>query len=74
VKYCPTCLKSSIHTPVEWYRNVQLNFCSYHYWLMRGKNAGGGTYSLGSYIEASKLHRFRTSLPSPEEIARMGGD
>lgn len=74
MKYCPTCLKSNIHTAVEWYRNTQLDFCSYHYWLMRGRDGSGVTYSLELYIEASKLHAFRTSLPLPEEMARMSGD
>ena len=74
VKYCPSCLKFNVRAGVEWHKNTQLNFCSYHYWLMRGRDAGGGTYSLEAYIEASKLHGFRTSLPSPEEMARMSAD
>jgi hypothetical protein len=74
VKYCPTCLKSNVHTKVEYYRITQLNFCTYHYWLMKGRDAGGATYSLDRYIKASELHAFKTSLPLPDEMAMMGGD
>jgi ABC-2 type transport system ATP-binding protein len=42
--------------------------------LWEKKDGDGGTDSLESYIEASKLHAFRTSLPSPEEMARMSRD
>jgi hypothetical protein len=78
-KYCPECLKFEIHTPAEWYRNVQNDFCTYHYWIIRGRDGGGPSlppvrFSLESYVEGSKLHGFRTSLPSPEEMARMNGD
>jgi hypothetical protein len=68
------CLKSNIQTAVEWYRDTQLNYCSYHYWLVRGRNAGGVIFSLDVYVESSKTHAFATSLPSAEEMARMGGD
>lgn len=71
-KYCPRCLESNVRTEVERYRNIQLELCSYHYWLMRGRDGGGVAYSLESYIQASKLHAFKTSLPLPEEMARMG--
>lgn len=68
-KYCPACLKLKIRTPVECHRNTQLNFCTYHYYLMKGRE--GGHYSLESYVEASRRHSFRTSLPSPDEIAPL---
>jgi hypothetical protein len=70
VKYCPTCLKSGTKTIVERHGDTPLNYCTFHYWLMRGKV--GGHYSLEAYVEASELHQFKTSLPSPENMARMG--
>jgi hypothetical protein len=39
---------------------------------MRGRV--GGHYSLKADVKASELHGFRASLPSPEEMARMGED
>jgi hypothetical protein len=62
-------LKSKIHTVVECHGNAQLDFCTYHYYMMRGKE--GGYYSLESYVEASRLHSFRTSLPSRDEMALL---
>jgi hypothetical protein len=67
-------MKSNIRTATEWHRNTQLDFCSYHYWLMGGRDRGGVIYSLETYVEASKLNAFRTSLPSLEEMAKMSGD
>ncbi|HEV2139326.1 MAG TPA: hypothetical protein VGR53_10850 [Nitrososphaerales archaeon] len=71
-RYCPTCLKSVIKTIVERHDDTPLNYCTFHYWLMRGRV--GGYYSLEDYVEASELHGFKTSLPSPEEMARMSED
>ena len=72
VKYCPTCLKFNIHTAVERYHNRQLELCTYHYWLIRGRI--GGHYTLEAYAEASRHNSFKTSLPSADEIAMMGGE
>ena len=72
VRYCPTCLKSDVHTPVERYHDHQLELCTYHYWLIRGRI--GGHYTLEAYASASQHNSFRASLPSPDEIARMGGE
>jgi hypothetical protein len=36
---------------VEHYRNTQLEYCTYHYYMMRGRV--GGRYSLDAYVEAS---------------------
>ena len=66
MKYCPACLKLKIHTLVECYRNTQLDFCTYHYYMMRGRE--GGHYSLETYVEASKHHSFKASLPSPDDM------
>jgi hypothetical protein len=71
-KYCSTCLKFNIHTPVERYHGRQLELCTYHYWMIRGRI--GGSYTLEAYAEASRHNAIGTSLPSSEEIARMGGD
>ena len=71
VRYCPTCLKFNIHTAVEIYHDTQLELCTYHHWLIRGRI--GGQYSLESYAEASRRNLFRTSLPSVEEMKMMGG-
>jgi hypothetical protein len=71
-KYCSTCLKFNIYTPVERYHDRQLELCTYHYWMIRGKV--GGQYTLKTYAEASRHNAIGTSLPSPEEIARMNGD
>jgi len=62
-------LKFKIQTVVECYRSTQLDFCTFHYYMMRGRE--GGHYSLETYVEASKRHSFKTSLPSPGEMASL---
>jgi hypothetical protein len=71
-KYCSACLKFNIRTPAERYHDRQLELCTYHYWMIRGRI--GGSYTLKAYAEASRHNAIGTSLPSREEIARMGGD
>jgi len=48
---------------------MKLDYCTYHYYMLKGKE--GGRYSLESYAEASRLHSFKTSLPSADEIALL---
>lgn len=62
-------MKFKIRTVVESNRNTPLDFCTYHYFMMRGRE--GGYYSLESYVEASRPYSFRTSLPSPDEMALL---
>jgi hypothetical protein len=68
-KYCKACLIFKIHVEVERYHNMKLDYCTYHYYMMKGRE--GGQYSLESYAEASRLHSFKTSLPSAGEIALL---
>ena len=59
-------MKFNIQTDVESYRSTKLDFCTYHYFMMRGRV--GGHYSLDEYAKASRSHAFKTSLPSPEDM------
>ena len=68
-KYCRACLRAKIHTEVEQYRSTPLDYCTYHHYMMRGRE--GGLYTLESYAEASRHHSFITSIPSAEEMALL---
>ena len=64
---CPNCLSWGVHTPVEKRRRSLMNYCTFHYWLMKGREG----FLLKAYAERSEHFGFVTSLPSPEEMARM---
>jgi hypothetical protein len=70
-KYCPACMEHGVKTSVERYRNADLNYCTYHYWLMGGKSRGRISMTLGDYAEASRRHFFVTSVPSPEDVRKL---
>ena len=70
-KYCPACMEHGVKTPVEKYRNTDLNYCTYHYWLMGGKSRGRINMRLEDYAEASRRHFFVTSIPSPEAVRKL---
>jgi hypothetical protein len=70
-KYCQTCMERGVKTPVEKHGTTDLRYCTYHYWLMRGRSGGGVSMTLEDYAEASRLHFFVTSVPSPENVRRI---
>ncbi len=67
-KHCPSCKSHGVVTPVEIYRKRQLNYCTYHYWLMLAGPAGT---KLGDYVRGSESHAFVTSLPSAKDMRLM---
>lgn len=58
-------------TPVEKYRTMPLEYCTFHYWLMRGRFGGKREYSLEEYVNGSQLHSFIISLPPDEAMRAM---
>lgn len=64
--YCPSCLNQGVRTPVERYRKQALRYCTFHYWLMRGRG-DPVVYTLKDYSEVSARHGFKISLPSDED-------
>jgi len=70
IPLCPSCLEHKVKTPVERYKGLALEYCTYHYWLIRGRVNPGG-YALNDYIEASKSHDFFVSLPPKESMRIM---
>ncbi len=74
---CPDCLKFQVHTPVEKWKRTEMKYCTFHYWMMKGreKHLWMGQekegYRLDEYVERSRHFGFITSLPSPEDIAAM---
>ena len=66
---CPDCLKFGVHTPVEWWKRTRMRYCTFHYWMMKGRE--GGIFTLDVYIERSQHFGFIVSLPSPEDMAEM---
>ncbi len=61
-----------IRTAVEKYGGTRLSYCTYHYWLMRGKT--GGVYTLDEYARSSAEHGFVISLPSTSMESPKGED
>jgi hypothetical protein len=57
--------------PVEKYRAMPMEYCTFHYWLMRGRSGGTREYSLEDYVDGSRLHSFVISLPSGEAMRAM---
>ena len=66
---CPDCLKFQVHTPVEGWKGTRMNYCTFHYWMMKGRE--DGIFTLDAYVERSQHFGFVISLPSPEDIAVM---
>lgn len=67
---CMDCLKFQTHTPVEkWKKGMRLKYCTFHYWMMRGRR----WFTLEEYVERSRYFGFVTSLPSPDDMAKMMG-
>jgi hypothetical protein len=64
--YCLSCLKHGVRTPVERHRKQDLRYCTFHYWLMRGRG-DPEVYTLKTYSQASAPYGFRISLPSEED-------
>jgi hypothetical protein len=64
---CPTCLEFGVQTPVEIRRKTPMKYCTFHYWLMKGREG----FLLRSYAEHSRRFGFVISLPSPENMAKM---
>jgi hypothetical protein len=60
-------------TPVEKYKAMPMEYCTFHYWLMRGRSGGMRESSLEDYVNGSRLHSFVISLPSDEAIRAMQG-
>ena len=69
-KLCPACKSKGIKTPVEKYRGIPLNYCTYHYFLMK---AGPEGMKLEDYVKGSESHAFKTSLPSSQDIENLEG-
>ena len=69
-RFCSLCAVSGVVTPSEWYHATQLEYCTFHYWLMRGR-VGNHGYSLEDYANASKRFSFRVSLPSRADCEGM---
>ncbi len=67
VPECPGCLRWSVHTPVERRQNTPMEYCTFHYWLMKGQEG----FLLQDYVEHSRDFGFAVSLPSPDDIAEM---
>lgn len=68
---CPDCLESQVHTPVERWKGTEMKYCTFHYWMMKGRE--GGFFTLELYVVRSRHFGFVTSLPSSEDIAKMMG-
>gem|GEM_PF-5914048 len=64
-------MSHGVKTPVEKYRKIALDYCTYHHWLMWGKSGGGVSWTLEDYAESSRTHYFVISIPSPDELRRM---
>ncbi len=64
---CPNCLRWGVHTPVEKWRRFRMRYCTFHHWLMKGREG----FLLQTYAERSSHFGFAISLPSPEDMARM---
>ena len=70
MKLCPECLDLGISSQVETYHGSPLEYCTFHYWLMRGMLF----FPLEVYVNSSERYGFATSLPTPEEMQKMIAD
>jgi len=66
-------MQRGINTPVEKYKAMPMEYCTFHYWLMRGRFGVKREYSLLEYANGSRLHSFIISLPSEEAMRAMQG-
>ena len=69
-RFCSLCAASGVVTPAERYHATRLEYCAFHYWLMRGR-VGSLGYSLEDYANAPKRFAFKVSLPPRAERERM---
>lgn len=60
-------------TSVEKYKAMPMEYCTFHYWLMRGRSGGTREFSLEEYANGSRLHAFIISLPPDEAMLTMEG-
>jgi len=70
--HCISCLKHGVRTPVESHGKQALRYCTFHYWLMRGRG-DPEVYTLKTYSQASTPYGYRTSLPSEKDRRVMRG-
>jgi hypothetical protein len=70
MEYCHGCLRHGARTPVEKYRDLPLECCTYHYWLTRGR-AEPGRFTLEAYVKSSESHAFTVSLPPEKDRPMM---
>jgi len=66
-------MERGITTPVEKYKAMPMEYCTFHYWMMRGRLGGLQEYSLEEYVNGSELYSFIISLPSGDAIRVMQG-
>ena len=64
---CPSCLRWGVHTPVETWRRTPMQHCTFHHWLMKGREH----FLLYSYVKDSEYFGFVSSLPLPDDMMRM---
>lgn len=67
---CAECRKMGLSTKAESYHGRQLELCTFHYWLVRGRQLG---FTLQDYADGSRRNAFVVSLPTEEEIASLLG-
>ena len=60
-------------TPVEKYKAMPMEYCTFHYWLMRGRSGGLRESGLEEYVNGSRLHSFIISLPPSDAMRAMTG-
>ncbi|MDG6945801.1 MAG: hypothetical protein JRM91_03955 [Nitrososphaerota archaeon] len=70
IRFCSLCAVSGVVTPSEFYHATRLDYCTFHYWLVRGR-VGSHGYSLEDYVNSSKKFSFWVSLPSKADCERM---
>ena len=68
-KFCTMCAVFGVATPAERYKGTQLKYCTFHYWLVRGR-VGPGGYSLEDYVKWSGV-TFTVSLPPKADCEMM---
>jgi hypothetical protein len=67
---CAECRKRGLSTRAESYHGRQLQLCTFHYWLLRGRQLG---FTLEGYAEGSRKNSFGISLPTKDEVMHLLG-
>ncbi len=70
---CPSCLQWGVLTPVEKWREAPMKYCTFHYWMMRGRLSPCG-FAFDAYAERSRAFGFVLSLPPPTVMEEMARD